>query len=335
VPAGTGRLPAIDWIKAVAIVAVVLTHAGPTPWQPGFTPTDSLLRLDLTLFHVPSFLLIAGFLYQRPEPLSGRDLRGRLLRILIPYAIASAVAQATGLSGARNAHEVMVQLVTASSLGIYYFVRELALCIVLAWPLSRLSLRAQQALLAALLAAAIGFEYWLTKLWPYAELPWIGTVNLAMVADQLYAFVYFLIGWVAAASGARLPARSSWQAWAMLAFGIAGIATITALSPFAESLQRFWIGGRVPYTLAVIALLLVLTGRASIPSPVRFLSEASLGIYLYHFYFQSLLAPHVVAWPPALRIPVSLAIDVGCAAALCWLARRLLGASRARTLVGA
>ena len=151
----------------------------------------------------------------------------------------------------------------------------------------------------------------------------------------LYPLTYFLIGWVTAAFSARLRARSERFEPHLLAAGVAGIACWIAAAPTYETLVPFTGAARALYSLSVVGVLAITTRRFRAPAVISFLSDASLGIYLYHILFEAGLAPHTAAWPPLLRISTSVAVDLAGAAAVCLLARRLLGARLARTLVGA
>ncbi|TFH21714.1 MAG: hypothetical protein E4H03_10030, partial [Myxococcales bacterium] len=85
---GPTWFPSIDYIKALAIIAVVFTHAGLDPWSPSHTSTDRLLCQGWVDFHVTSFILVAGFLAARSGMMDARALGRRLVRILCPYLLA-------------------------------------------------------------------------------------------------------------------------------------------------------------------------------------------------------------------------------------------------------
>jgi peptidoglycan/LPS O-acetylase OafA/YrhL len=88
------------------------------------------------------------------------------------------------------------------------------------------------------------------------------------------------------------------------------------------------------YTLAVVACVVLATRGWTAPGWVRFLSETSLGLYLYHQMFQVGLQPLVAGWTAPLRIAAVALGGLSAAAALCLAGRRLLG-GRARLLLGA
>ena len=330
------RLSEIDFIKAAAIVAVVFTHAGPAPWQPTYAPLDLALRYSWTSFQVPAFLLVAGFLYQRPGALPWREAVQRLRRILIPYAIASCVAYWMGFWNPASLREALHQLVTVQTLGIYYFIRMLALCVAASWPLSRLAPGALARTLAVIAFAVAASGIYGKIMWlGYVVPPYTGISVLEITDFVLYPLTYFLIGWVAASFRARLSAQSERFEAYLLAAGLTGIVCWIAAAPTYETLIPFVGVARALYSLAVVGVLAITTRRWRVPAVILFLSEASLGIYLYHVLFEASLAPRVAAWSPLLRISTCVVVDLAGGAAVCLLARRLLGARLARTLVGA
>jgi fucose 4-O-acetylase-like acetyltransferase len=83
------RYFAIDYIKAIAIVAVVLNHAGPPAANYESTWFDRFFREALMQFHVPSFLAVSGFLYANAAVMDAATCRRRLVRIVVPYLVAS------------------------------------------------------------------------------------------------------------------------------------------------------------------------------------------------------------------------------------------------------
>ncbi len=287
-------------------------------------------------FQVPAFLMIAGFLYQRPGALPWREVERRLRRSLIPYAIASGVAYGIGFWNPANVQEALSQLAAWQTVGIYPFIRMLALCVVAACPLSRLSLRASGHALAAFAVAATALGIWGRILGLGFAIPPYTGVSVNLLTDAvLYPLTYFLIGWLTAAFLSRLASRAARFEPQLLALGLAVIACWFAAAPAFETLAHFADVARALYSVAVVGVLAITTQRLRVPRVILFLSEASLGIYLYHIFFELIFAPHAAAWPPLLRILASASIDLAGAAAVCLLARRVLGGRLARALIGA
>jgi fucose 4-O-acetylase-like acetyltransferase len=322
-----GRLHAIDHIKAAAIIAVVFTHAGKSAWAPRADSYDFFLTWVWTLFHVPSFLFLSGFLYARSRGVDLAHVRSRLSRVLIPYLIASGVAQVAGVTAARSLSDVAYQFVTASSLGVYYYIFIIIVCIPLIWPLSRMGRRGVWAAWLACFALTVAFEMD-RSLRPATSLLW-------SLRDPLEKFQlgYFLSGWLAALA---LPEISRlYDRHARLAAWLGGAGCLLGLAMFAR-LVELPIGTfqRVVYTFGVIGTLTIATrGRPAGPV-VRFLGDASLSIYLYHRIFQLLVRPVTDGWHDPVRIAGQVAVGLGGASLLVLAGRRLLGAQRSRRLLG-
>jgi len=72
-PLNTGRLPWLDAVKAIGIVAVVWGHVVGGP-----------AARYVYLWHMPLFFFIAGYVF-RPDPNLRRHLRDKAIRLLLPY----------------------------------------------------------------------------------------------------------------------------------------------------------------------------------------------------------------------------------------------------------
>ena len=322
------RLHAFDHLKAIAIVAVVCTHAGPDTWFAEGGWLVWFLTKSWTVFHVPSFLFVSGFLYARTDPIPLGKVVARLLRVLLPYLVWSCVAQASGLSGAETAREMLVQIGTASSLDVYYYVMLFCGCIVLMLPLSYLDRLG--ALLAWLLYTAYAVGAVLEPAWMTADtLFWLMREPL-----QLYAFGYFLTGWLAAL---WLPELSAWRRRNPFAAIVGssllttvGLLLVCKLLPI--SLGYF---GRAVYTFGVIGTFALLLSATPAWRGVRFVADATLGIYLSHFLFILWLRPLVADWPNAPRVAALATVGLAGSIAVMALARRGLGRDRASRWLGA
>jgi peptidoglycan/LPS O-acetylase OafA/YrhL len=224
--------------------------------------------------------------------------------------------------------EAAWRLVTGSTLGVYYFVPLLAACELLIWPLSRLRPAGVALLLATCFAYALA-----SALAPSLALP-LDPFWAARSPTESFWGGYFVLGWLAALCWPRLaPILIRHRAWVILAC-VAGIA--------------FWfhgLGGRTPprwsvltrvaYTLSVAGVLLLATRGRRAPRAVRFLSEASLAIYLLHAPLLTASYYTVASWTPLLRIPFQVALGLGVSSLLVLAARRGFGPARARRWLGA
>ncbi len=325
-PGPRPRVAALDYLKAAAIVAVVFTHSGASTWapKPGW---DGLLTRSWVSFHVPSFLFASGFLYASLTPIAAGTIGRRLLRVLVPYLVASAVAVASG-AASKHGSALAVAVASGGTLGIYYYVFLIAVLIPLVWPLSRLP-RWVPVLLALYSLAVL--------LWPWRFDPHLSPAwGYWAMRDPLRHFVlgYFLVGWLAAVERRRLAALLTRYPMLWLAASLAGVAVGLAFGPYG-----FWPrlpAQRVVYSFGVIGLVAWLARGRSPGRLALFLSEASLGLYLFHKIVQ-MGAPH--GWLRGVGVPgqilARVALGLGGAALLLLAGRGLLGRERARRWLGA
>jgi fucose 4-O-acetylase-like acetyltransferase len=316
----------VDFMKALAIVAVVMTHAGPMAGTPRYDRWDELLRHSWVSFHVPSFLVISGLLYARSAPIALTQVGRRLTRVLVPYLIASGVLWASGwVRRPGDVAEALFRLATGSALGIYYFLFLLVLCIALIWPLSR----ARPAWIVATLAALVVYYY---AFFDAARGLFPGLFWGPRDPLRTFAFGYFLVGWLAALWLPRLTdLYERHRAMAGL-LCIAGIGVWIASLLVEPPVRR---PARPVYTFAVMGLVMPFTAGWRVSRPVQLLSEASLTIYLYHHLFQLIALRHTLELPAALRVLTLTALGLAGGAAVALLGRRLLGSHWSRRLLGA
>ncbi|MEE2679340.1 MAG: acyltransferase [Myxococcota bacterium] len=324
---GRERWNALDFLKAAAIVAVVITHAGPdTVGRVGDDLVWDLTK-TWTVFQVPSFLFVSGFLYAARA--AGRAAVGsRLERVLLPYLVASCVVQLVGASQAQTAGEVFWQFLTASSLGIYYYVSLICGCILLSWPLARFSR------VGILVAWVVYTAYSVVALLH----PAFRTAGdfFWMLRDplSLYALGFFLAGW---ASQLWLPELKRLRR--RVPRVVLGV--VVAVAAFGLALNLQWLPfswgwfDRAVYTLAVVALFALLLSRRIAGPAVRFLADATLALYLFHFPFLLAVRPFLQEAPPLVSVGIQVLAGLAGACAVVWLARRLLGVPRARRWLGA
>jgi peptidoglycan/LPS O-acetylase OafA/YrhL len=135
-----GRLPALDYVKALAIAAVTVTHGSPFFDDPRFTDLDRFTTA-LTAFQIPAFLFVSGFLSDTGTASGLALLRRRLFRIVPPYVVATLVAWACGAWTFATLRRFVFVMVTGGAVGIYYYVPVLVLCTLLVPLWSRLGTR--------------------------------------------------------------------------------------------------------------------------------------------------------------------------------------------------
>ena len=307
-PSADGRFASLDGVRAIASLAVVLTHVGFQTGEAVNGPARSVLsRLDLG---VAVFFVLSGFLLHRPQVVAA--LRGRPLPATLPYlwrralrvlpgywlAVAAALLLLPANDGAR-----LVDWVRQLTLTQVYVSDELLPGLTQMWSL----------------ATEVSF---------YLALPLLGRLAGRTLRSQLRlcAVMYAVgIGWQALVAhevlpphyGYWLPGHADW-----FALGMALAALSAAGSPLLEALSResltCWLGAAAvfvvagtpltgPYGLAlltpvetltrtvlygVVAVLLLMPATAQRPTgavpwllstrPSQLLGRISYGIFLLH-----------------------------------------------------
>jgi fucose 4-O-acetylase-like acetyltransferase len=328
-PGTRERLAEVDWIKAVGILVVPGIHALRAAWRPDASPAEQWL-LYITGFAVPGFFLASGVLYASHERVPWATTRRRIVRLLVPYLVATGAAEVFwAVRGGElpTPAGLALDVVFGRAFGIYYFVPILLLFVAFTPLLARLP----AAMCLGLLALALATELlYVGPLANSAEVYWL-------VRNPLRWWGYYLLGWVLGLGHERVSAsvvrhRTALVTAAAVAFGAAVFALAKPPSPGAARLLT-WLGNH-----AALALLVVLAiGRLRVPAPVRALAEWTYPIYLFHFFF---VVPVLTAVPAPTRVFAPGRIVAAWAAGLAGslavvaLGRRLLG-SRSRLWLGA
>jgi fucose 4-O-acetylase-like acetyltransferase len=311
----------VDLLKAAGIVAVVLIHSLRPYFSPDVARSELALARSLS-FAVPGFMLASGLLYATAAPVAWPVTRKRLVRLLVPYAVASVAVHAARalLDGIPlSATALLRDLAAASAFGPFYYVLHAVLFVLLAPVLARLGPRP----LAVLVAASVAAQW----LW------WVAPPRLLspfwVVRNPLHWLAFFGVGWWL---GTRLPAATRWLAerrlpasllCALAALGAAGLAVGSAS----------WSLGQAASSLNVWCVLLALAalglGRETPSRTLRFLSDSTYSIYLFHLFFVGGVQRFLTPAPRVFD-----AVAIGCA----WLAGLLgplLLAAAGRALLGA
>jgi fucose 4-O-acetylase-like acetyltransferase len=320
----------IDALKAAGILTIVLIHAIRTPWNPEVSTLEIWIG-HATRFGVPAFLCASGFLYATTAPVPLATTLARLRRILVPYAVASLGAQLfrsfrgeEPLSGA-----VWLDLLIGASFGPYYYVFVIAILVTVTPAFARLSRRAVAVATGVFLAAQ-----WTVDVAPFGAMPLIWHIR-----SPLLWWAYFLLGWTVRLYAAPLAELVARHRAALAAGLIAAFALLTGASA---------LGGRAPLVVVrsaawldvyvILATIAVLSrGARRSPPWLRFLSDATYAVYLFHLFF---LLPVQGALPPpgreAALAPIALPWLAGLLGSLALVvaARALLGRG-SRNWVGA
>ena len=323
------RLPEVDGLKAAGIVTVVLIHALRAPWDPEISGLELWLA-QVTHFGVPAFLCASGFLYAS-GPTDRATTWRRLRRILLPYLVASAVAQLLrhGADLPYPGDAPLSDLLLGSSLSHYYYVPVITVLVVLTPGIAQLPRPALVAGTAVLLAGQ-----WLVEAYSVGRISFYWQLR-----NPLLWWGYFMLGWLARLHEASLRAWLSPRRRAVVVALVATVVSLAVVGAFAERVPRLlatsasWLEN-----YAILALIAGVASCASaLPRPLRVLSDATYAMYLYHLWFmlpmQKLFpAPPGRADWQAILLPWI----AGVAGSLCLVAagRRLLG-PRSRDWIGA
>jgi surface polysaccharide O-acyltransferase-like enzyme len=269
----------IDALKAAGILTIVLIHAMRTHWDPAVSTLEVWIG-HATRFGVPAFLCASGYLYARTSPVPLATTLGRLRRILVPYLIASLLAQAfrafrgeEPLSGA-----IWSDLLIGASFGPFYYVFVIAILVVATPAFAHLSRRAIAG--ATLVCLAVQWFFDAAPMGMWMPLTW-------HIRAPMLWWPYFLLGWCVrlyAASLAELCARHRIPLAACLA---ASVLVLTAASSLAGSAPQTFVRTAAWLDVyAILALIAVVAhGLGSSPPWLRFLSDATYAIYLFHLFF--------------------------------------------------
>lgn len=331
------RYVAIDTLKATAIITIVWIHTFES-WP--MRPAPFILQLSVfTGFGVPAFFFASGFLLYQPSPISGQLLRRRLRRVLVPYVVASLVAT-TGrwlALGPYRLTQVAYEFVTGSAVNIFYFVPILVGAMLLYALVSRFP--------RALTPAFVVF--WITGLlcqlliifMPAFRQP-PGDPFFWAFRDPLRWWGFYFAGCFAAAHLERLHQLSQGQ---RRVAGLLLMIAVASLVAYAVKLPVTYtrLGGAIRYTAMYCAIggIFLLSFQARERPWVRWLSEATYSIYLYHFFIISscryIVARHALPLALPTLVINGLVFVIACIGSIAFvlLARRALG-SRAQLIIG-
>jgi len=302
-----GYLPALDGVRAFAVVAVVLFHFWPDLFPGGFVGVD--------VFFVMSGFLITGILQAEHRREGSVDLRafwGRRIRRLVPAVVVLVVvtAVATVLTGTGSWRQL------ADSLGALTWTTNI---VEAALGESRIWLHNGRTTLDHLWSLAIEEQFYLV--WPpvallllrrlraprvrvavvavlivasAAAMGWIGGVHAYFRTDTR-AFE-LLAGAALALAGWTTMRPPRWLTGALAVAGAAGLAVVVALVRPGDAWMYPW--GFLLITAAGLALVaaavhppVALARLLGIPA-IAHLGRVSYGVYLWHIPVQRLLSPN-------------------------------------------
>jgi surface polysaccharide O-acyltransferase-like enzyme len=319
------RFLAVDGLKVLGIIGVVWIHAARSPWDPAAVPLE-IWSARLAHFAVPGFLAASGFLYASFTPPSARQTARRLLRLGVPYLVASGAAQLWWWSQgqARPPLQIVEDLALGASFGPYYYVFQIFTLILLT-PLLALLPRA---LLVPLTLASILLQLFVNSM----GLPLFWALRIPFFSGGS-----FLLGWTVRSHHEQLlrflvPRRSAICAvLAVAALGCA-VGMTLGLPEFADRTCEW-----LYVNLMIVLIFAWCLGRSATADALTKLSDATCAIFLFHLFFIYAvanvrpLAPNVF---DASGMLIYWLAGVAGALLCVAIARRILG-ERARLWVGA
>ncbi|MBI4515863.1 MAG: acyltransferase [Deltaproteobacteria bacterium] len=302
------RHPSIDFLKASAIVTVIWIHSFLLLGQ----PRSGIRQLAFfSRFAVPAFFFTSGFLYFSATPISGQVLVERVKRVVFPYLVASGIviaARALAL-GTITAKEVGIELLAGNAVGIYYFVPVLLAAMPLAILLSRASWLTAPLLLVLLpLGVLCELQYVVIDTsFGMDSLSW-------NVRNPLRWWGYFVGGWWMAGhvDEIRGLGRSARQWTGMIVFVVVASLFVYVVLELPPTWSRSRTGLEYVAIWGVIMGIFLLAFDWPEVRAVRWLSDATYPIYLYHYFF-IFLYRFVVVEPLRRRLLLAQAILDGIA----------------------
>lgn len=297
---GTARLPELDILRGVAIMAVLYLHSYFRTWPEVTEGARSALAVSHLVAHgaVPVFLFISGFLLGRDRsPSFSSFVAGRLRRIAVPgltwmtLALVYEAWRAGGPSGG-----LLRRFVSFDIEGQFYFLMVLAVLMAAGYPLRGAPVRTVVIATGAAFVAGLGAIAW------YGQREVGGALAFFAYRNPVIWAYFFAFGLLAD----RLRGDISWGR-GIEAAAAAGMAVTAAVylwqgetrgypvSYFGVTVYLFSSLGLVVYPALVRAAVRRPAGRV-LAAPFVWLAPLSLGVFLVHKpYFLGWMSSTVLA----------------------------------------
>jgi peptidoglycan/LPS O-acetylase OafA/YrhL len=269
----SGRIPAIDVVKGLAIIGVIAQHALTREDMDG-TGADFWFRQSVPVLFVLMGFNAARSSLRRPGPTlaeayGARYWRGRFQRILLPLLIVSAVAI---VAGAATGHLHLRALALVGYLpvpgpGVYWIT--ILLTFTLIWPAWMHLFRLRPGLVVvAAIALDVGFELWAGRVPDFRGAGSGGGYPYAYDASILRYVAAIAIGmWLAIDDG-----RAARRRLVVMALAVPSVAYIALAGTDPASLPSFVHGftlatnfAAVPWAAAMLLAVLHLWPARSVP----------------------------------------------------------------------
>lgn len=287
------RLPELDVLRGVAILAVLYLHSYFRTW-PEVTEGERLALLISHLFAhsaVPIFLFISGFLLARDHsPSFGAFVAGRLRRVAVPglFWMVLALGYEAWKTGGLSA-PLWRRFVFFDIEGQFYFLIVLAVLMAAGYPLRNASGRVVATATGVAFVLGLGMIAW------YEQQEIAGDLAVFAYRNPVIWAYFFLFGLLAD----RLRGEVSWGRRLEVAAAAGMVATFTAYlwqgetrgyptSYFGVTVYLFSSLGLVVYPVVARGLVSIPAGRV-LMKPFVWLAPLSFGIFLVH-------KPYFLGW---------------------------------------
>lgn len=328
-----------DYIKGVAIIAVICIHSGRiAEFAPGSLQLESNLALrQIVNFAVPTFLALAGYFDGRSN---ARSVAARLWRLMPPYIVWTLVfIVLTKPTHLLRPADLMVDLLTGEGIGIGYFVIVLAQMTIVMSLLERASISIQAIAAIVMFAFGTAFTYAdaFLGLWPRLVFPF--NTLIFIVWCPFYQF-----GFMIARSGELRRRMAEAPLPPLLAVLVILLCLALSEAMSTQYMDKTFAASQLKLSnkmeaLAVIVVIFSLRDKVSVKDGmVAWLGRNSYFIYLSH------MLPMLVAVKIATAFPVTapefsvIFAKAGFVLAACccaaWAARRLTPRDVQRYIIG-
>ena len=292
-PPRTARLPELDILRGVAIIAVLYLHSYFRMWPEVTEGERMALRISHLFAHsaVPIFLFISGFLLARDRsPSFGAFVVGRLRRIAVPGLLWMTVALGwEAWRGGRLTADLLRQFLLFDIEGQFYFLVVLAILMTAGYPLRHASARTVAIVTGGAFVAGLGMVGW------YEQQEIAGDFATFAYRNPLIWAYFYAFGLLANRTRGTVSWGPRVEAAAVVGMGATfavylwqGETHGYPVSYFGMTVYLFSCLGLIVYPVIARLMLRVRVGRV-LTMPLAWLSPLSFGVFLIH-------KPYFLGW---------------------------------------
>lgn len=280
----------IDWLKAAAILSVILIHAISNRAFTVDHPLESWLG-DWTRFAVPTFLFASGFLFPKKLTISSWTILSKfVVRIGPPYLFCSFIMMLfktqfewmLPYGEFLDWENILRRLLLGQAIGIYYYIFVLSYLTLAGLVLRVLNHR----LLYAFTLLSFGLMIPFYAQWFDFFIPNNSWQLLVFLRHPVIYCGHFLAGWVISLHWQKCSIKmKSWPAtiWILILFSDILLLCLLSVIPFDTLWRQFLVLLHIYLTIMLILKLSWTLNSWS--QAVKTLAEASYGIFLIHVVF--------------------------------------------------